>query len=364
MGVNTDNAPSRGARVQTFNPVTQQWEDVLSTSFLASPASATITVNVTGVIAATINSAITVSSILVPVSISSISVPVSISSIAIPITVSSIQVPVSVSSIAIPITVSSIQNTVNVSATTLPLPAGAATQSTLLAIALTLTDINDGVPNSLGQQVMASSMPVTIASNQTGIPVTIASAITVSAITVPITISSIQSVISANISNIPTISSIQVPLTISSIQNVISANISNIPTISSIQVPITISSIQLAITVSSITNQISANVSAAVLDSISGHQSSTAATVASVAATSASVTLLALNNSRKGAIFYLNATAGNCFLKLGSNPTSASFTQKMAFGDTVVLDGVPVHQGIVTGVWDSANGTMLVTELT
>jgi len=67
---------------------------------------------------------------------------------------------------AIPVTLASttVTGTVAVSAAALPLPAGAATETTLAAM-------NTKTP-ALGQAVMASSQPVVLASNQSSIPVT------------------------------------------------------------------------------------------------------------------------------------------------------------------------------------------------
>lgn len=77
-------------------------------------------------------------------------------------------VPVSIASsvpVTGPLTDAQLRATpVPVSATTLPLPTGAATETTLSAI-------NTKTP-ALGQTTMASSTPVTIASNQTALPVT------------------------------------------------------------------------------------------------------------------------------------------------------------------------------------------------
>lgn len=56
------------------------------------------------------------------------------------------------------------QATQPVSAAALPLPAGAATETTLAAI-------DAGIPAGLGQTTMAASMPVTVASNQTELPI-------------------------------------------------------------------------------------------------------------------------------------------------------------------------------------------------
>lgn len=53
-------------------------------------------------------------------------------------------------------------NTVPISAVSLPLPTGAATETTLSSV--------DGKLNSLGQKTMANSTPIVIASDQTSVP--------------------------------------------------------------------------------------------------------------------------------------------------------------------------------------------------
>lgn len=66
---------------------------------------------------------------------------------------------------AVPVSGTFWQATQPISAAALPLPAGAATETTL-------TQVRDRLPTSLGQGLMAASLPVVIASNQSGIPVT------------------------------------------------------------------------------------------------------------------------------------------------------------------------------------------------
>lgn len=72
--------------------------------------------------------------------------------------------PVSVSG-SVPVTGTFWQSTQPVSVASLPLPSGAATDATLAAASAKL-------PATLGQKVMATSMAVTIASDQTAIPIT------------------------------------------------------------------------------------------------------------------------------------------------------------------------------------------------
>lgn len=58
-----------------------------------------------------------------------------------------------------------------VSAASLPLPAGAATSANQATIITNLGTIDAGIPAALGQTTQSASMPVTIASDQTTIPV-------------------------------------------------------------------------------------------------------------------------------------------------------------------------------------------------
>lgn len=88
----------------------------------------------------------------------------------------------------------------------------------------------------------------------------------------------------------------------------------------------------------------------------------TTATLSNVSASASSVTLLAQNSSRLGATLY-NDSSSSCYVKLGSTASTTSFTHKMGSGDALVIKD-PVYLGIITGIWDSATGTMRVTELT
>jgi hypothetical protein len=98
------------------------------------------------------------------------------------------------------------------------------------------------------------------------------------------------------------------------------------------------------------------------VSSILGKYTAATATLSNVAASATSVTVLALNASRESAIFYNDSTSA-CYLKFGST-ASTSFTYKLRAAETLIVDGIPVYTGIVTGIWDSATGSMRVTELT
>jgi hypothetical protein len=83
--------------------------------------------------------------------------------------------------------------------------------------------------------------------------------------------------------------------------------------------------------------------------------------VTSVTANTASVTLLAANSSRKGAVIF-NNSQDVLFAKCGATASSSSFTAKLFPGDTWE---VPFgYTGIIDGIWLAASGTAVITEFT
>jgi len=62
-------------------------------------------------------------------------------------------------------------NSITIDATALPLPTGAATAANQATEIASLASIDAGIPDALGQTTMAASMPVTMASNQSAIPI-------------------------------------------------------------------------------------------------------------------------------------------------------------------------------------------------
>lgn len=73
------------------------------------------------------------------------------------------------------VVVASDQTAVPISAASLPLPTGAATAANQATANTTLAAIDAGIPVALGQTTMTNSMPVTIASDQSAIPIYITS---------------------------------------------------------------------------------------------------------------------------------------------------------------------------------------------
>jgi hypothetical protein len=88
---------------------------------------------------------------------------------------------------------------------------------------------------------------------------------------------------------------------------------------------------------------------------------STTGTSSNVASSATNVTLLASNANRLGATIY-NDSNKRLYLKLGATASATSFTQ-ILFGQGYYE--VPAnYSGIIDGIWESANGSARITELT
>jgi hypothetical protein len=85
-------------------------------------------------------------------------------------------------------------------------------------------------------------------------------------------------------------------------------------------------------------------------------------TVSSVASSTSTVTILAANAARRGAIIFNDSTS-NLYVKLGSGASTTSFSVRLGTAGLFQLP-YPVYTGIITGVWSSVNGAARVTELT
>jgi hypothetical protein len=87
----------------------------------------------------------------------------------------------------------------------------------------------------------------------------------------------------------------------------------------------------------------------------------TASAPSSVAASTSSVTLAAANATRRGLSVYNDGTA-NLFVKHGATASASSFTVKVPAGGLYELPA-PYYRGVVDGIWDVANGSARITEL-
>lgn len=92
-------------------------------------------------------------------------------------------------------------------------------------------------------------------------------------------------------------------------------------------------------------------------------QVATAATLTSVNDSASSVTLLASNAARKGAII-VNDSAQTLYLKYGATASPTSVTYKIGPGVTWEMPVAPVYTGIIDGIWDADGaGAARITEL-
>lgn len=89
--------------------------------------------------------------------------------------------------------------------------------------------------------------------------------------------------------------------------------------------------------------------------------STSSATLTQVAGSATSVSVLASNAARKGAIFF-NASTQICYLAFAATATSSAYTVQMAANSTYIMDK-PIYTGVVSGIWVSANGNMIITAL-
>lgn len=90
-------------------------------------------------------------------------------------------------------------------------------------------------------------------------------------------------------------------------------------------------------------------------------QKANTSTLASVASSATSVTLLASNSARIAATIYNDSTQV-CYVKFGATASSTSFTVPLATNTYYEVPGG--YTGIIDGIWVSANGNARVTELT
>lgn len=84
--------------------------------------------------------------------------------------------------------------------------------------------------------------------------------------------------------------------------------------------------------------------------------------VTSVASSATSVTLLASNTARKGATVFNDSTA-ILYLKFGATASATSYTVQIAAGGYYEFPGPTVYSGVVDGIWSAANGNARLTEL-
>ena len=207
-----------------------------------------------------------------------------------------------------------------------------------------ITAIGD-ITGVVGQNTMANSLPVVIASNQTAVPVSDNGG----SITVDGTVAATQSG-TWNINNItgtvtlPTGAATET--TLSSLNGKVTACNTGAVTISS--------------ALPAGTNNIG-DVDVLTLPdvAIKTYSSSSVTTVVSAAV---STSILASNANRRMAIM-VNDTDKNAYVKLGATASTTSFSYKLTPGQTLELP-IPVYTGAIDAIWDtSPTGSMRVTEI-
>lgn len=83
--------------------------------------------------------------------------------------------------------------------------------------------------------------------------------------------------------------------------------------------------------------------------------------LSNVSASTSSVTLKAANTDRRG-LYVFNDSTANLYLKLGATASISSFTVKVPAASLYELPA-PFYRGVVDGIWDAANGSARVTEI-
>ena len=175
------------------------------------------------------------------------------------------------------------------------------------ALTISLGDI-DGVK---GQQTMANSLPVVIASNQTAVPISDNGG----SITVDGTVAATQS----GTWNV-------------TVNTALPAGTNNIGDVDVLTLP------DVAI------------------------KTYSSSSVTSVVSAAVSTSILASNANRRMAIM-VNDTDKNAYVKLGATASTTSFSYKLTPGQTLELP-VPVYTGAIDAIWDtSPTGSMRVTEI-
>lgn len=91
-------------------------------------------------------------------------------------------------------------------------------------------------------------------------------------------------------------------------------------------------------------------------------QTCTGSTVTGVASSATNVMLLAANTNRRQAIVFNDSTSV-LYVKLGTVAAATSYSYQVPAGGYLELP-VPVYTGQIDGIWSTANGTAMVTELT
>lgn len=86
------------------------------------------------------------------------------------------------------------------------------------------------------------------------------------------------------------------------------------------------------------------------------------ADLTAVAASTSSVQVLAANTNRRGAIFRNDSTSA-CWIAYADSASDTLYTEYLEPGSSLSMDP-PIYLGAVSAIWQSANGNLVITELT
>lgn len=207
-----------------------------------------------------------------------------------------------------------------------------------------ITAIGD-ITGIVGQNTMANSLPVAIASNQTAVPISDNGG----SITVDGTVAATQSG-TWNITNITGTVSLPTGAATESTLSTLNGKVTACNT----------GAVTISTALPAGTNNIG-DVDVLTLPDVAIKTYSSSA-ITSVVSAAVSTSILASNANRRMAIM-VNDTDKNAYVKLGATASTTSFSYKLTPGQTLELP-VPVYTGAIDAIWDtSPTGSMRVTEI-
>jgi len=210
------------------------------------------------------------------------------------------------------------------------------------ALSISLGDIDGAV----GQETMANSLPVVIASDQSAVPISDNGG----SITIDGTVAATQSG-TWNIANVTGTVSLPTGAATESTLSTLNGKVTACNT----------GAVTISTALPAGTNNIG-DVDVLTLPSVVAATYSTSS-VTSVVSAATSTSILASNVNRRMAIM-VNDSDKNAYVKLGSTASATSFSYKLTPGQTLELPS-PVYTGAIDAIWDaSPTGSMRVTELT
>lgn len=247
-----------------------------------------------------------------------------------------------------------------ISAASLPLPTGAATESTLSTLNGKVTACNTGAvtistalptgTNNIGDVDVLTLPNVTLASQANPFTSAIPISDNAGSITVDGTVAATQSG-TWNITNIS--GTISLPTG--------AATESTLSTLNGKVTACNTGAVTISAALPAGTNNIG-DVDIVSLPSVVAATYSTSS-VTSVTSAAVSTSILASNANRRMAIM-VNDTDKNVYIKLGATASTTSFSYKLTPGQTLELP-MPVYTGAIDAIWDSSpTGSMRVTEIT